>query len=359
MILWGIPLVSNSPIDPSYHEEIDRWLSKCSDAGVSRIIGGDGTRVLTELANLKDIDVHPYLGCTAFPRHGRSKIDYLWSMEFLRPSLDMPLARDILDDHRPVWDAPKVSTTITDFAALHPEYRSLTRDRSYILQKGQDLYLSLDFPEVRKELTSRFLEKLNQTDATGIQFEFVLGDEDKNGVVTYGYEDNLVRQFQANHGRSPFEIPNDDPDWVKFRAGYVTRYLVELSKEIKERQPETVFSTTIIAGEPGDYINGLQDWQEWINQDAIDEFHLWFRTNSNLGDLERHMKHIVEVIDGRCDIVAELSCYHPGSFQDPGLLLEAGQVAKASGADKVGVYKNQAVEQLGLWDVVEKLSLLN
>ena len=191
--------------------------------------------------------------------------DLGWSLDFLRPPVDAPEARAILEAHSPIYDNPKVDTSMTDFARAHPEYRSFTRDRSYTLQPGQDLYLSLAFPEVRAEQTKQFVDVLEETDGTGVQVEFVLGNEDENGVVTYGYEEAVASKFEEAHGRNPQEIPNDDPAWVQFRADYVTRYMVEARDAVKAAKPDAVFSATMIAGEAGDYVKLLHDWPAWVD----------------------------------------------------------------------------------------------
>ena len=354
VMLWGPPVVLSGPLEESFRDDLEVWIRKCVDAGVSRIIGGDKTLALTEVARDNGIDVHPYVNYNSFPRHGWARVTWGWSLDFLRPSVDAPEARAILEAHSPIYDNPKVDTSMTDFARAHPEYRSFARDRSYTLQPGQDLYLSLAFPEVRAEQTKQFTDALIDTDGTGVQVEFVLGNEDENGVVTYGYEEAVASKFEEAHGKNPQGIPNDDPDWVQFRADYVTRYLVEARDAVKAVKPDAVFSATMIAGEPGDYVKLLHDWPAWVDAGAFDELFFWFRTDSDLDALARQMKHAADVINGRCRVIAELSCYHPGSFQDPDLMLEAGRVAKDNGADAVGIYRTHGVEQLDFWHVLEK-----
>ena len=353
-MLWGPPVVPSGPLEESFRDDLEVWIRKCVDAGVSRIIGGDKTLALTEVARDNGIDVHPYVNYNSFPRHGWARVTWGWSLDFLRPSVDAAEARAILEAHSPIYDNPKVDTSMTDFARAHPEYRSLTRDRSYTLQPGQDLYLSLAFPEVRAEQTKQFTDALADTDGTGVQIEFVLGNEDENGVVTYGYEEAVASKFEESHGKTPQEIPNDDPDWVQFRADYVTRYMVEARNAVKAVKPDAVFSATMIAGEADDYVKLLHDWPAWVDAGAFDELFFWFRTNSDLDALARQMKHAADVINGRCRVIAELSCYHPGSFQDPDLMLEAGRIAKDNGADAVGIYRTHGVEQLDFWHVLEK-----
>ncbi len=368
LILWGPPVVDRVPGDPDYAACLPGWVKKCADAGVSKIIGGDRTLALTEAAHEVGIKVDPYVNHNAFPRHGSARVTYGWSLDFLRLPVTAAAAREILDRHRPIYDAPKVTTTMSDFARQHPQYRSLTRshcrapqwraEQPYNLQPGEDLYLSPAFPAVRAHQTQLFLEALAHTQGDGIQVEFVLGNEDENGVVPYGYEDRTVAEFQAKHGKDPFDLPNDDLEWMQFRADYVTLSLAEMRAAVKQAYPEAVFSTTIIAGEKEEYLKLLQDWPAWIEQGIVDEFYLWFRTESDVKALERQVRYAVDVAAGRAPVIAELSCYHPGSFQDPALMLAAGEAAIANGAAGVGIYRSHAVEQLDFWPVLETLRTL-
>ena len=200
-----------------------------------------------------------------------------------------------------------------------------------------------------------FVDVLKATNGDGIQVECVLGNEDEGGVVTYGYEDRTVSEFRAKFGKDPFELPNNAPEWMRFRADYTTLLLSELRDRIKQASPDAVLSATVIAAEKDDYIKVLQDWPAWIDQGILDEFYIWFRTDSNLEALERQVRHAVDVAAGRVPVIAELSCYHPGSFQDPELMLTAGRIAVDNGASGVGIYRSHAVDQLNFWPVLDGL----
>jgi hypothetical protein len=151
LILWGPPVVDSTPGQPDYAQYLPAWVRKCADVGISKIIGGDQTLALTQAAHEVGISVDPYVNYNSFPRHGSVRVTTGWSLDFLRPPATSALGRSILDKHRPIYDSPRVTTTISDFAANHPEYRSLTRSRAYNLQPGDDLYLSPAFPEVRAQ----------------------------------------------------------------------------------------------------------------------------------------------------------------------------------------------------------------
>ena len=364
VVFWGPPDLDGSPEGTEDSRLLSSWMTKCSDHGVTKIIDGSarvlpaGERTLARprAAHQAGMEFDTYVDFNGFPRHGSARMTYGWSLDFLRPPVTSVQAREILDRHRPVYHGPYVTTEMSDFAVRHPEFRSLTRSRSYVLEPGQDLYLSAAFPEVRDHQAHLFVEALEVTRADGLQVEFVLGNEDENGVVPYGYEDRTVSEFRAKFGKDPFDLPNNGPEWMQFRADYVTLFLSEVRARMKGSSPQAVLSTTIIAGEPEDYIKVLQDWPAWIERGLLDEFYLWFRTDSDLKAVERQVKHAVEVAAGRVPVIVELSCYHPGSFQDPDTMLTAGKIAVGNGASGIGIYRSHAVQQLNFWPVLEALS---
>ena len=334
------------------------YVERCASVGVTRLIGATSAYVV-EVAHAKGIAVHPYIGYTAFPTYGNRRINYEWSLPFMRAPVSAPEARAIMDQHRPIWSHPRVGEAeISEFAREHPEYRSYTRDKHDDLEPGERLCLSLAFPEVRNHQADLLLTTLAEARGDGIQAEFVIGNEDEHGIVPYGYEDRVVEAFRAQHGQDAFVLPNDDPRWLRFRADYVTLFLRELGSKVKAAFPSARFTTTIIAAEPDEYLQVLQDWPTWVEQGLIDEFHLWFRTNNDLAALARQTAHTTTIIKGRMPVVVELSCYHPGSFQEPGQMLAAARCARDNGADIVGVYRKHAVEQLDFWPVLEAIGKL-
>ena len=114
-------------------------------------------------------------------------------------------------------------------------------------------------------------------------------------------------------------------------------------------------TSTLIARDSKEYAKVFQDWPKWIDENLVDEFYIWFRTTSDLDEVERQTKYAADIIDGRMPFIVELSCYHPGSFQEPEILLEATRVARDNGADAVGLYRSHAVEQLNLWSTVDEM----
>lgn len=345
--LWGI----------IESEGAAHYVDRAVDAGVTRLIGPQALDVV-ELARSRGLEVHPYVACTSLPTHGQRPISYTWSLNYgVDPQA--PQARAILDRHRPILVGPsRGEPSIDPFAAAHPEYRSRTADGSDTLGYCDRLGLSLAFPEVRERQAAEIAQALADSGGDGVQVEFVNGMEDADGLVPAGYEERTVREYRQTSGRDARALPADDPAWLAFRAGYVTGMLVEARERVKAICERAVFSATIIAREPERSLHGLHDWASWARRGVLDELYLWFRTESDPDAVERRVGHAARVVAGRIPLYAELSCYHPGSFQEPELLMEGARRALAAGADAVGVYRHHAVDQLGLWGTLAAIGRL-
>ena len=350
--LW---CASGGLIDPkssSDQPEVETFVKQCVDVGVTRLIANNASRILVDTARAHGIETHSYV---ALNSHGGVRMRFAWSCEFIRPPISTPEATAILNTHRPIWSSPNAQPRMSDFARTHQELRGQNRERRDELQPYERLQLSPIFPEMRRHEIGRYLDLLEKSGADGVQAEFVLANEDADGIDTNGYETAMVNAYRAQTGHDPFTLPNNTPDWIQFRADQVTVLLRELRETLRGKNPRSTFTVSLIHRERDGYLKVLQDWPRWVQDDLVDELHLWFRTTSNLKDVEHHTKEAAKIISGRCPLVVELSCYHPGSFQDPTLMLEAARRALTNGADSIGIYRGHAVDQLNFWPVIEKI----
>ena len=355
LVLWGSSDSFIDPMRPVPRSEADSaYAAKAAAHGVTRLIpSGRPSESLVEAAQEHGLEVHPYV---AFNFHG-GLVLYQWSLDYMTPEPLTPAARAVADGHRPVWRTP-IPVAVSDYAREHPEQWSLGRDRSHEAPPGWRVTMSLAYPEARGHLVGQYLEMMETKGARGVQVEFVDGNVDEAGVADTGYEDRMMAEFQEHSGRRALEIPNDDPEWLAFRTSYVTQFMRELREAVKARDADAPVTATMLARERGGYVNVLLDWQAWVAEGLLDEMYVWFRSTSDLVKVERLTREAVETAAGRVPLVAEMSCYHPGSIQQPGPLVEAARLALGAGASTVGVYGSDAVEQLDLWDAMERMSRL-
>ena len=260
-----------NPSSPSDEEKVVAFVEKCVQYGVTELVPWNGTRSLVEAARDKGIKVHPYL---AFNSHGSMKQNYAWSVHYA--STRSPATKELLNQHRPIWSPGGLSKKVSTFAEEHPEFWAYGRDRSDEMKPGQRVSMSLAFPEVRRYEADQYLEMLERNGGNGVQVEFVSTNRDEAGICVYGYEEPVVRAFQEKQGKNPFDLPNHDPNWVQFRADYVTATLRELREKLRKKDPDGPMTVAFVARDREDYLKGFQDWPAWVDQGLVDEVHLWF-----------------------------------------------------------------------------------
>lgn len=342
-----------SPTIPENYLIAEEYVKRCVDHGVTRLIEDGTVPVLVEVAHEHGLEVDTYRAVNSY---GLNRISYEHSIEYIVPPPESNEAREVLDRHRPVLSVLGNNLDIRDeFVRDNRQYWNKTRNGRVDPEPGERLSLSFGFPEVREHEVELFIDAHMDSKSDGAQMEFVLMNMDDHGVNNYGYEIPIVESFAIESGKSAFNIPNDDTSWLHHRSLYVTMFVRELRKRLRSESTHARLTSTLIARDHNRYLDSFQDWPTWLDEDLVDEFYIWFRTTTDLSDVERQTRHAADVVNRRVPLIVELSCYHPGSFQDPKLLLEAAKRARGSGADAVGLYRSHAVHQLNLWDVVEKI----
>jgi len=336
----------------SVDESIDLFLNKCKEFGVERVIAGHASSELVDAAKKVDIEVDSYV---ALNHHGEYKSSYGWSLNYVLPDVESSSTRKVIDDHRPILDYKPPEMKVSGFALQNPQFWSMSSLDTNELKPGEKLSMSLANSVVREHEVAKHSNMLKEGKPSGLQVEFVLGNEDKNGFGLYGYQKDMIDLFENQTGISINDINNNDIEWVQFRADQTTLFLRDLRNSI---QSSVRISVTLISREETGYLKVGQDWEKWVSEGLIDELYIWFRTTNDLNEVSDGVDNFVRKVNGRCPVITEFSCYHPGSFQDESEILKAASISKSKGANSVGIYKAQSVEQLNFWPIFKKMSHL-
>jgi uncharacterized lipoprotein YddW (UPF0748 family) len=154
----------------------------------------------------------------------------------------------------------------SELATIHPDWLTQERDgdATSVTAAGEVAWLNPFHPEVQKFLTDLVLEAVSNYDLDGIQF-----DDHTSLPKTFGYDRytlNLYRQEMKK------DAPTDptDPDWVRWRANKISTFMARLSKSVKQRKPNVIFSVSPNYHEFA-YKQQLQDWLGWVRQGFVDE----------------------------------------------------------------------------------------
>ncbi|MCC6445137.1 MAG: family 10 glycosylhydrolase [Armatimonadetes bacterium] len=178
------------------------------------------------------------------------------------------------DDHGWGW--------VSRFSRAHSEFRWRRRDGSFYRSQ-----LSFAFPEVRRHKLAIIEEIARGYDVDGFFIDWLrTGDvrdnpqTDPEGVANYGYEEPLVKGFQARYRIDPHTIPNGDDRWVGFRARPQTLFMRSVRKNLRFLKPGLPLS--VMVAHPWCYrgyqnkIDGslkgmLLDVGTWAREGLIDE----------------------------------------------------------------------------------------
>jgi len=120
-------------------------------------------------------------------------------------------------------------------------------------------------PSVQGLLLSLVEEVVTRYDVDGVQF-----DDHFSLPVELGYDDYTVALYRAEHqGQSPPDNPAD-ADWIRWRAGKLSKFVSILHARIKASCPSCTVS---LSPNPAKfaYRFNLQDWQTWVSKGWIDD----------------------------------------------------------------------------------------
>lgn len=138
-------------------------------------------------------------------------------------------------------------TSMGAFVTSNPHLRRVGRDR-----KPFDANLGWAFPEVIEYKLALVREWLSyRPDGVALAFDTMGLNTDNfvgtDGAALGGYETPAVEGFKQKYGKDPFEIPNDDPDWIKYRMDFKTAFVRGVRRMIDEDFP----GTNLVAYVPG------------------------------------------------------------------------------------------------------------
>ncbi|CAN1209069.1 Glycosyl hydrolase-like 10 domain-containing protein [Tumidithrix helvetica PCC 7403] len=182
------------------------------------------------------------------------------------------LAEAIAQAHRqallviPWFEYGFMAPPTSELVEQHPNWFTQQRDGSTtsISGAGEVMWLNPFHPEVQQFITDLVLETITQYDADGVQF-----DDHMSLPNEFGYDRYTIALYKQETKKNPPANPSD-PAWMRWRANKITAFMVKLSKAVKARKPQAIFSVS-----PSHYVQAyneyLQDWPAWVQQKAVDE----------------------------------------------------------------------------------------
>jgi uncharacterized lipoprotein YddW (UPF0748 family) len=241
-----------------------------------------------------------------------------------------------------------------DFAKAHPEWYRVFRDGTV-----SDTVMSWAFPEVM-EYKLATIRELLAYDVKGILLDLVRqhcfkpGTEllDEQGVCRALYEAPVVEAFRQQTGRDAHAIPNDDEEWLRFRAACNTEYVRRVRELIRATKPEVQLGVMVRGighggaqhrGDP--YRECLLDVSGWARDGLIDLLmgDQWMSRQRTPEQLAEQVRLSVSQVAGtRVPVALEMAIFD-GKLD---LVAQGLPAVREAGASELALYQDTVLEDL-------------
>ena len=242
---------------------------------------------------ITDISIDPLLGFMHLGKdplqemvqagHARS----LRVMPWFEYGFMVPLNSQLARQH-PDWLTKKANGALRlDSGVLTGEVRqSAPKGIAQLLNSGAPRalgWLNPLHPSVQGMLLDLIEEVVSNYDIDGIQL-----DDHFSLPAAFGYDDYTIALYRAEHmGYAPPSDP-DDPDWIRWRAGKLSKFMNILHARVKAIDPRCVVS---VSPNPAKFAYRfyLQDWPSWVEAGWVDELVVQVYRDE-LSDFERELE---------------------------------------------------------------------
>ncbi len=203
-----------------------------------------------------------YIGIALDPQPGLQGRDML--QEIIREAKERKMA--VI----PWFEYGLMAPEDSELVKRHPEWITKRRDGTNVTTFGENnevriVRLNPVHPEVRQFLADLVTEVLQKYDVDGIQF-----DDHFGFPVDMGYDDYTIELYKNDHGGNLPPENHRDPEWMRWRARFVTDLWIKIFAAVRFHKPNAVVS---LAPNPRQFSYDffLQDWGRWANLGLIDE----------------------------------------------------------------------------------------
>ena len=238
-----------------------------------------------------------------------------------------------------------------EFARLHPEYWEKWKD-GRLIDRGTQVGLSWGYPKVRAYKV-RTITRLVET--SGV--DGVLLDYCRYFGKTAGYSDVIVSAYRTRFGKDPFKLAQDDPEWNRFRANYVTQFVADLRRAL-DKIDEDLEIIACVNPDPQECLkNAMQDWATWLDRGLIDGVVTMIYERDTNNTLRKVMI-ANEAIRGRVPHMPMIAPYG-NNLTTPAMLRDGSLKCLVTGTGAVGFYRSDSIFKHDLWNAVAEVGRWN
>ena len=235
-----------------------------------------------------------------------------------------------------------------EFAKRHPEYWEKWKD-GRLINSGSQVGLSWGHPEVRAYKVRTIASLVKTSDVDGILLDYC-----RYFGQTAGYADVIVAAFRTQFGKDPRELAPGDPQWIRFRANYVTQFITELRSAL-DQIDKNLEIIACVNPDPQECLNrAMQDWATWLDRGLISRVVTMIYERDTNNTLQKVML-ANKAIRGRVPHLPMIAPYG-GNLMTPAMLRDGSLKCLTTGTRAVGFYRSDSIFKYHLWDTVAEVA---
>jgi hypothetical protein len=209
---------------------------------------------------------------------------------------------------------------LSEFANEHPVFWARDRTGQDSLARGGFVLLDLRHSRARDHLARELSAIVQQTDLDTLELEWLCGTGD-----AYPYD------CEASTG---------------LKEGIVA-FLSQVRQELgPDRRLSVAVEDSLERAGTWGYA-----WPSWAASGLVNRVVLRHR-GQDLAQMANRVRRARAALGQRVELVSQLDCWRENGLRDGALLAQAMDLMREAGADRVAIYRADAVEALGLWESV-------
>ncbi|MCC5646792.1 family 10 glycosylhydrolase [Nostoc sp. CHAB 5824] len=160
--------------------------------------------------------------------------------------------------------------------AAHPDWANYDNLGNMIPVGQTKPFFDPANPEVRQYLLKLYEEIVTRYNVDGLQLDYIRYPfQDPSAGRTYGYGKAARAQFQQLTGVDPVNISPSQPylwqKWTTFRTEQVDSFVAQLSRQLRQKQPNLILSVAVFPLPELERIQKIQqNWETWARRGDVD-----------------------------------------------------------------------------------------
>ncbi|MBI5083043.1 MAG: family 10 glycosylhydrolase [Acidobacteria bacterium] len=149
----------------------------------------------------------------------------------------------------------------------HPDWLAKRRDGSSDFSWAgatKSFWIAHSNPEGQKFLLDLMAELAANYDVPAVQF-----DRARYPELNCGYDESTKALYAASHDGEPPPDDEKDPEWMRWRAGEINRFVARLNRRLKDVNWRLLVTNAPIVYNYS-YVNFLQDYPAWMKASSLD-----------------------------------------------------------------------------------------